>query len=70
MSGGKYGEEVDKLMESLEASSVLLAVVNGIYGTRFSLQGSPEIVAAMPTALRLLADQIEAGSAKVDRLLS
>ncbi|RYG34587.1 MAG: hypothetical protein EON93_07840 [Burkholderiales bacterium] len=68
--GGKYGLEVDALMERLEAQGVLVAVVAGLNGTGFSVRGSQEVLAAMPGVLRKMADQMEAASVRDTGLLS
>lgn len=60
MGPGKYDDACTAALVSTKARMVLLIVVDGEHGTGFSVNSlDPQIVAAVPTLLRQMADQIE-----------
>jgi hypothetical protein len=61
---GKYDTWTTLVRNGVHAEGVLLMVVNGIYGSGFSCQGSVEVNTNLPTILRNVADQIEADNKK------
>lgn len=55
---GKYDAICTKVREET-GGSVLLIVINGIYGGGFSVQATPDVVARVCDILRKTADDIE-----------
>lgn len=57
---GKYDEEATMVRLSTMARAVLVIVLGGNRGQGFSIQSDhPDILKAMPSMLRNIADQIE-----------
>jgi hypothetical protein len=56
---GKYDAVCTVAREAAEAEGVLLIVLNGKFGSGFSVQAFPETLGPMPLLLRKLADDIE-----------
>lgn len=64
---GKYDNECAHVMAATNASACMLIIVDGNKGQGVSLKtSSPYVFAAMPTLLRMLADQIEKDIGDVD----
>lgn len=63
MSGekeGKYDAALGQVLDSLNAESGMLVVLDGDKGAGFSVRAPLDLILAMPTMLRRLADAIEA----------
>jgi hypothetical protein len=56
---GKYDSLCTVARESTMAEGVLLIVINGVYGSGFSAQVTPEILANVSEFLRRTADDID-----------
>lgn len=56
---GKYNAWATMIRTGVHAEGVCLAVINGVYGSGFSVQGTREVHLNLPTVLRQIADEIE-----------
>lgn len=56
---GKYDAVATVALEMTSADCVLVAVLGGVRGSGFSVQGDPALLAHLPRILRDVADQIE-----------
>jgi hypothetical protein len=56
---GKYDAVCTVALEAAKAEGVLLIVLGGQFGSGFSVQASPEVLAVLPLLLRQAADEIE-----------
>jgi hypothetical protein len=56
---GKYDAETTVVRERIGATAVVLIVVDGKAGSGFSVQAPAYVVERLPTALRVMADEIE-----------
>jgi hypothetical protein len=56
---GKYDDLATLVREGAEAAAVIVLVLGGNEGSGFSMQAPVEIVAAIPTLLRRMADDME-----------
>lgn len=59
---GVYDNETTELRQKMEATAVILVVIDGVRGSGFSMQGPPRFTLALPQILRNMADQIERDS--------
>jgi hypothetical protein len=57
---GKYDDEATRVRESTGAQAVLVAVIDGVLGTGFSVQAPLHIAQRLPRVLRDIANEIEA----------
>ncbi len=55
---GKYDDACTVLREATNAAGAVIVVIDGIHGSGFSCQASPERTAELPEMLELLAKQI------------
>lgn len=71
MGGGKYDEELNELVAKLKPKDipsefgVMLVVLGGPKGTGFSVAGNVLFLAAIPSALRFVASQIESDTMEI-----
>lgn len=61
---GKYNAWATMIRTGVHAEGVCVAVINGVYGSGFSIQGTREVHLNLPTILRNMADHIEKDNAK------
>lgn len=57
--GGRYEQQCVRLQQDLRAEAVILFVVNGAFGTGFSVRASVEFANRLPQVLRNMANDIE-----------
>lgn len=59
VGGGKYDGFADVLRRHTGADGVVLLILGGFLGQGFTVQGTEEVVRALPKMLREIADQVE-----------
>jgi hypothetical protein len=63
----KYDAWCTMVRTGVHAEGVLMMVVNGVYGSGFSCQGSREVHRNMVTVLRNVADQLEQDLIRIEK---
>lgn len=61
---GKYDPLCTHVREQAGAAGAIVIVLNGVYGSGFSVQSTMDITAELSLMLREIADQIEASFGK------
>lgn len=56
---GKYDYLATRARLQAESEGIILIVINGKYGSGFSIQADPLVTSRLPLMLRVMADEIE-----------